>query len=86
MIPFFIPIFMRKGERDRKKEISLAWTLLIAILPFVVLLLFSNNETVMRVFLYLANVTYYTIFFIWGLVASLLGNFITKLHERKGLI
>jgi len=79
---------MQSGEPNAKKTLAVAWSLLIAMLPFVILTFFmlSDNMAVMKWFVYLANESYYTIFFAWGWISSMLGNFMTNLSYRKGWI
>lgn len=76
---------MRSGEPDARKGFAIAWTLLIAMLPFLIILVMDNLE-LMKVFIHIANVTYYGVFVVWGWVASLLGSFMVRLSEKKGWV
>ena len=74
---------MRRGEPDTRRGVSIAWSLLISMLPFLILIFMIDNESVMKGLVYISNITYYGVFLIWGWVSSLLGSAVTRLFEKK---
>ncbi len=77
---------MRSGEPDQKKALSLAWAVIIGMLPFVILLFCLDSIPITKGFVYIANVSYYTIFIAWGWVAALIGSYLTNLSEKRGWV